>query len=158
MHGGSQFRSRVSGELEAGSLLGLRVPLLNRVFESSGGANYGNCAVAHAVDLREPARFIMGRHQKDVGAGFDQVCEAIVIGDLDAKSIGKALVQSSEHRFVVDVAGPEYQENHLFGKELRQSSLHKIESLLSSETGDHANDGPLRFLFRNAVLLEQREL
>src|SRR6185312_12860083 len=120
MHRGAQFGSCISGELESRSLSALCVPLLDRVFESAGCANYRHRAVAHTVNLGESTRFIPRRHQKNVRTGLHQVSEAVIIGDLDAKPIWEAFVEGSEHRLVMDIAGSEYQEDHLLREKLRQ--------------------------------------
>src|SRR5581483_8401133 len=154
----TQLRRCVARELKSSSLPALRIPLLDGIFETAGCANYRDGSVAHAVDLSEAARFIVGRHQEYVGACLDHVREAIVVSDLDAEAVREPFVQSSEHGFVMDVAGSEHKQYHLFSEKLRQRSFHQIKTFLRGKARDYSNYRPIGFLFRNAVLIQQCKL
>src|SRR6185312_13600765 len=99
------MRGIVSCELKTSSLSGRRIPLLYRIFQSSGRAHDGNSSVAHAVNLSKSARFIMGGHEKDVRPGFDHVGQAVVIGDLYRDAIRIDIVQRTEHLFKPPLPG-----------------------------------------------------
>src|SRR5207253_8481850 len=59
-------------ELEAGAFARLFVTLLDGVVEAPGSANDGECSVALAVHLIEPARLEARRHQEQIGSRLDR--------------------------------------------------------------------------------------
>ena len=70
-------------ELKAISFPGRRVIVNDGVIESSCGSNNGNGPVFQTVDLVEAAGLIFGRHQEEVGSGFDLVGQSVIVGNAD---------------------------------------------------------------------------
>src|SRR5450755_5139166 len=89
----------VVAKLEAGTLAGASVPMLDRVVEAAGGTDDGNRAVLQAVNLVEAARLVPGRHEKHVTARLNLVRDGVVIGHLDRNFPGKLFTEAEEHLF-----------------------------------------------------------
>src|SRR6266700_7979998 len=81
VNGAQQSFSGVLLKFEAGAFFRARVPGVDGVVETAGGAHNGYCPVLQAIDLAEAAGFIARRHQEHVCPGLDFVSKDIVVSN-----------------------------------------------------------------------------
>ena len=138
-------------ELKASPGTVFEVEGVDGVVEATGRANDRNGAVAEAVDLVQAAGLITRRHQKNIGAGLDEVGEAIVIADDRADAAWEILSQGAEHVLVAAVARAKNSQQNVFVQQFANDRRDQVEALLIREA-----TGVQRELNKGAI--ESREM
>src|SRR5579872_1495330 len=131
-----KFESRPGAEFE--------VALLNRIFESAGGAHDWHGSVLEAVDLVQPAGFVVRRHQEDVGAGLDFVSEGAIIAKMNEKLSGEAIGQPTKEVAVFCLSSAEDDHDHVLFRQLVAESGNQVKAFLRSHARDDGDDRRLR--------------
>jgi len=129
-------------KFEAGAGAGRLAVVGDGVVEAAGGADDGEGAVLHRVDLIEAAGFVERRHEKEVAAGFDAVTEVVGVADVRADAAGMGSGQPVDEVFRVGVAVAEYDALHEHIVEGgRERFAEEVEAFLVGEAADDAEDG-----------------
>ena len=158
LQGGGQGLGGVVMEVVAGGTSSsqcLGSDIDDRVDQSARGMDDGNCPVAKAVELVEPARFVTAGHDEDVGAGFDAVRLSFIEGERHVEAIGMGLHQLAEASFDGGVARAEDDPLEVGRSQLLfQQGKGDLPSLLRGQATDESDEGTSWFDSQPAGLLE----
>ncbi len=98
-------------KLKASSGTVCRIKLLDGVVKSAGSAHDRHRPIAHAVHLIQSAGFIVRRHQKHVGSGFDLMGQRLTrVAFVDSHLMRCAVVPALQKIFVLLRARAECDE------------------------------------------------
>ena len=130
----------IGGERESVALAGELVVRMNGVLQTAGLADEREGAVPHRDHLRQSARLKQRRHEQQVAACIDLVCQIAVEHDIRRDLVRRPSLCAQEHLLVSVVAGAEYDQTDVQTEDIAQNTLNQIQTLLADQTSDHADD------------------
>src|SRR5207237_7758291 len=90
-------------ETKASCLFSRFIGILNGILEPSRRADDGKRAVAHCIHLVQPAWFVPGRHEKQVGSSVDEMSKVLIEAEARRDTVRVLLRQARPELLVVPI-------------------------------------------------------
>ena len=143
----------VWAEPKSRALARCRIEFLNCIRKTAGRTHDRHGSVAHAVHLVQAARFILRRHQKNIGAGFDEMRKPVVIAHSEGSLPGICGDESSRADSPFPCfRRPAERKRHILRQKIVQNSNQKVQALLNIDARNHREERTFQPCFIQAEL------
>ena len=145
-------------KLETGSQGRLRQNIHHRVVEAACRMDNGNGTIAETVHLVETAGFISGRHQEEIGAGFNAMGKGFIEFDANLDPFGISLRHRSHHFFDFRITTAQNHQHHGKSHQVIHHFKKQVIALLGCQATDHSHQGQPQSFVGKSQLGQQRSL
>ena len=111
----------------------------HRVAQATDRVDDRDRAIAHRIELAEPAWLEPRRHREQIAARVDPTSERGIETDPDRDVVAERLREPAEARFERRIAGAEHDETRTDSRQLGCDIGDEIDALLLGESRDHAD-------------------